>query len=581
MKKVSYLVSVGICLLVLSCGSAMARANTVYASSFGFNASDATTCLQNAINSGASHVIVDNTGSTWYVNTTINLASNQVVTFEDGVVVEAKSGYFHSTTACLFYGNHDHDFTLEGQGTVILKMQKEDYDNPALYTHAEWRHGLNMTTCSNVTISNLTVSQTGGDGLYLGGGATSYCQHITVDNVTFDDNYRQGISVISADDVTISNCTISSTSGTAPEAGIDFEPNQASQRLTNILVENCSIKYNAGAGVALYTVPLDDTSLPVDITVKDCSFTSNRWGVYSNVSRYGTDLPTGTITFDGCFFHHDHIVLENVLVGSIDHVFKDCTIDTRGEGATPAQSPILLTTDYRTVNPNIGGISFDKTTVLQDSSNAPIGIALLQGSVYFQSTLSSQITGSLYTNVGGTKTAVNLPSFISQTQNAMDAMTPATYFDQNYSSTDVHNMTDDWHFYAGALSGQNVTSPSYDDSSWGYMDAGHSWTREGYPDYYGVAWYRKKITLSALNSVQDGLLYFDGVGGTAEVYVNGHKIGTHHADTTDTGWNSGFHFDATGDLIAGSNCIVVKITTTSSQPDRGLILPVNLVIGTP
>jgi hypothetical protein len=579
MKKI-LIVLLFIALLPLLGLNQAAHANTVYASSFGFNASDATTCLQNAINSGASHVIVDNTGSTWFVTSTINLASNQTVTFEDGVIVEAKPGYFHGTTECLFYGNHDHDFTLEGQGTVVFKMQKADYDNPSLYTHGEWRHGINLTACNNVTISNITVTATGGDGLYLGGGSTSYCQHITVDNVILDDNYRQGISVISADDVTISNCTISNTSGTAPESGIDFEPNSNSQRLTNILVKNCSIKYNAGAGISLYTVPLDSSSIPVDITVEDCSFTSNRWGVYSNISRYGTNLPTGNITFDGCFFHHDHVVLENVLVGSVAHVFKDCTIDTRGEGATPAASPILLTTDYRTVTPHIGGISFNNSTVLQDSSNSPIGIALLQGSVNFQSTLSSQITGSLYTKVGSTKTAVNLPAFISQTQSAMEAMTPATYLDQNYSSTDANDISDDWRFYAGALSGQNVPSPSYNDSSWGYMDAGHSWTREGYPDYYGIAWYRKKITLSALASNQDGLLYFDGVGGKADVYVNGHKIGSHAAATTDTGWNSGFRLDATGYLVAGSNYIVVKVTTTSAQADRGLILPVNLVIAT-
>ena len=61
------------------------------ASWWGFNEVDATTCLQNAVNSGVKVLYVPNMGTPWYVEP-IFLESNQEIIFESGVIIKAKEG---------------------------------------------------------------------------------------------------------------------------------------------------------------------------------------------------------------------------------------------------------------------------------------------------------------------------------------------------------------------------------------------------------------------------------------------------------------------------------------------------------
>ena len=63
------------------------------ASWWGFDPDDSTRMLQEAINSGARKLIVDNVGKPWIV-TGIALASNQEILFERGVEVLAKKERF-------------------------------------------------------------------------------------------------------------------------------------------------------------------------------------------------------------------------------------------------------------------------------------------------------------------------------------------------------------------------------------------------------------------------------------------------------------------------------------------------------
>ncbi|MCX7888041.1 MAG: hypothetical protein N3B01_12415, partial [Verrucomicrobiae bacterium] len=76
---------------------------TVRAAAFGFNPTNATAALQAAVNSGARKVIVENMGAPWIVNK-IQLAGDQEIVFEKGVVVQALRGAFKGTGDSLFTG---------------------------------------------------------------------------------------------------------------------------------------------------------------------------------------------------------------------------------------------------------------------------------------------------------------------------------------------------------------------------------------------------------------------------------------------------------------------------------------------
>ena len=231
------------------------KRNVARAAWWGYDEKDATAALQAAINSGAKKVIVEKMSGPWIVDK-LKLVGNQELFFEPGVVIEAKKGAFHGRADSLFSAWDDvKNLKLIGPGAT-LKMHRDDYDNPKEYEKAEWRHAINLHGCENVTIEGLTIAESGGDGIYLGAGRNhAPCQNVTIRDVICDKNYRQGISVITAENLLIENCVLKNTAGTAPAAGIDFEPNKPKERLVNCVMRNCLIEDNEGYGIQYVSPP--------------------------------------------------------------------------------------------------------------------------------------------------------------------------------------------------------------------------------------------------------------------------------------------------------------------------------------
>ena len=65
--------------------------------------------------------------------------------------------------------------------------------------------------------------------------------------------HGEGTSVIGVQGLLVERATFSNTNGTAPAAGVDIEPNLASQRLTNVTFADCRSSGNANAGFAMYS----------------------------------------------------------------------------------------------------------------------------------------------------------------------------------------------------------------------------------------------------------------------------------------------------------------------------------------
>ena len=139
------------------------------ASWWGFDETDSTASLQAAIDSRVPKLIVDNVGKPWIVDP-IRLVSDQEIVFEQGTEVVAKRGSFKGTNDCLFTCRLQKNVTLRGEGAV-LRMWRSDYDG-AEYQRAEWRHVLSILSSENVKVYGLTLSESGGDGIYLGSGGT-------------------------------------------------------------------------------------------------------------------------------------------------------------------------------------------------------------------------------------------------------------------------------------------------------------------------------------------------------------------------------------------------------------------------
>jgi hypothetical protein len=144
-------------------------------------------------------------------------------------------------------------------------MRKSDYRSKS-YEKSEWRHAIELYGCARVSVLGLKVESSGGDGVYLGrGGPRTFNEHIVLRDLLLRDHHRQGISVISAENLLIENAVLKDTWGTAPQAGIDFEPNEASEKLVHIVMRDCVSENNRGDAYDLYVPALNAQSAEVSM----------------------------------------------------------------------------------------------------------------------------------------------------------------------------------------------------------------------------------------------------------------------------------------------------------------------------
>ena len=273
------------------------------------NAEDDTAAFQSAIDSGADMVVVPNRGRPWTVRPVFG-RSNLKLVFERGAVVEAKRGEYRPRKDCMFRFDCCTNVTVSGYGAT-LRMHKWDYLTDA-YVKSQFRHILKFDSCANVTVEGLRLMESGGDGIVFGVNYDRDPQranfNIVIRDVVSDGNNRQGISIISAENLLIENCDLLNTYGTDPSSGIDFEPNTSGDRMVNCRMKNCRIRNNMGSGIEIYLVNLNADSRPVSMIFDGCETYNNSEEILLNDSSkfYWTSraAPHGTISIRNCTFRN-------------------------------------------------------------------------------------------------------------------------------------------------------------------------------------------------------------------------------------------------------------------------------------
>lgn len=110
----------------------------------------------------------------------------------------------------------------------------------------EWGMGIQVSNSSNVSISGLTIKDCWGDCIYIGDESTK----VTISKCNLDHGRRQGISITSANDVVIKECTIKNVGGTSPEYAIDIEPNRG-KTVDNVVIDKVTVDECKGGFMAL------------------------------------------------------------------------------------------------------------------------------------------------------------------------------------------------------------------------------------------------------------------------------------------------------------------------------------------
>ncbi|MFZ2639512.1 MAG: right-handed parallel beta-helix repeat-containing protein [Verrucomicrobiia bacterium] len=381
------------------------------ASWWGFDPADSTAALQAAINSGARKLIVENTGAPW-ITDKLQLASHQEIVFEKGVVVQAKRGAFKGTGDALFNASSKTNITLTGYGAT-LKMWKQDYDDKTQYKHAEWRHVLNFHSCARVRVSGLTLADSGGDGIYLGVARKGVsCSDVVIRDVACVNNYRQGISVISARNLLIENCVLKDTWGTAPEAGIDFEPNHVSEELSNCVMRNCVSENNRGDAYTFYLRPLRGESKPISIRIENCrSVGCRRSACFVTANDSDTAGVKGTMDFVNCKFEAGQgagIAVGDKPASGARVSFVNCQVINAATNQ-PATAPITLSSNSQAVE-EFGNIRFANCTVTDPRDRLPISYHDMSGGAGLR-----DLTGTLIVKRDGKRVKHSLtPKLIAE-----------------------------------------------------------------------------------------------------------------------------------------------------------------------
>ena len=337
---------------------------------FGFDASDSTRFLQAALSSGAAKVVVDLQQSDWVV-TSLTGAPNQKVVFENGVVVRAKPGEFKYGKACLLNYVGCTNVVLSGYGAT-LKMDRAAYAKPP-YEKSEHRHALNIRGGRNIRVEGLTITESGGDGVYLaaltrGKGDSQPPKDVVLKDVKCVRNYRQGLSVISVNGLLCDNCDFSETAGTPPAAGIDFEPNQPHEELQNIVVKNCRFENNKGRGFEFYLGHFNSSTAPVTARFENCVVRGNVNGfAYMQRRSNFNDLPVGgKVELAGCTFERTSragIMIIDKPASSASISFRDCRLIDCCTVAT--NGPDVQISNRLWDTPKVGGVDFGNLEIRQ------------------------------------------------------------------------------------------------------------------------------------------------------------------------------------------------------------------------
>ncbi len=171
-------------------------------------------------------------------------------------------------------GDEGHLLVIRGVHDVSIDGLTLDGAKDAYRRRTEQRHNILVSRARRVTIDTVHSSRAKGDGLYVGGTAAELCTGISVSRSTFEANHRQGMSLTCVSGMTVTSCRFIGTRGTAPETGVDIEPNADDSVIEDVAFFECEFSGNAGGGVQVFLRERPTRTQQAG-TFVDCTFADN------------------------------------------------------------------------------------------------------------------------------------------------------------------------------------------------------------------------------------------------------------------------------------------------------------------
>ena len=327
--------------------------------------------IQAAFDSKSHTVIIPSTGQPWNTGQLI-LRSNQRVIMEPGVVLIAKRDGFHCVARHGSQGAivlecdsmltsvdpqnmsaHPRlsNFSLVGYGAQLL-MRQADYNDPTRYNKSEDRMGITLNDVRDVSIVGLTVAQTGGDGIIVTGYSPGSA-NVYLADLVLDHNYRNALSVISVENMTVERVVLSNTGaqyGTRPMDGVDFEPDHDYQVIANVTMRDVVIENNLAIGISVCLGHFNASTKPVGIVFDNVTVRNNSRGLRhiagGNASGAGGVGPAvgGFVTINNSLF--DGARLETFIIEGATETNAAVSILNTAISHAPMLTEVVPDDDY-------------------------------------------------------------------------------------------------------------------------------------------------------------------------------------------------------------------------------------------
>lgn len=262
--------------------------------------------------------------------------------------------------------------------------------NKTAFGATEFKHGIDVEGTLGVPVTRVTLRDiyshdNQGDGLYIG--SCSGCglvSNVFVSNYLADANHRNGVSITTLKNGKFVGLKATNTVGTAPQDGIDIEPNFDTDVIEDLDFEGCTADGNAasGAQVLLRVTP---SAVERNIRFRGCTFNGNA-GVGLKLSYLNSvSVSSSEISSNGSF----GIDLEQASKGLslIDNLISLNV----SRGAFIGPSVGLTVSDTKI----IGNRFLDNSTGTPNSTD---GLSIGQGAGPVTDVV---ITGNTFSNVSG------------------------------------------------------------------------------------------------------------------------------------------------------------------------------------
>ena len=172
----------------------------------------------------------------------------------------------------IIYINNVHDVEICG-GTIEGDRVTHTGDS------GEWGQCISIIGGSDkIYIHDINLKNAWGDGIYF-----NTCSNVTTSRVHVDNARRNGYSLIAATNFLSEDDFIENTNGTAPQSGVDIEPNTSANVLDNVVFNRLTTKNNSNKGLIVAFGNSIENTTPYNITINNLFSDGDDCGLYFEI----------------------------------------------------------------------------------------------------------------------------------------------------------------------------------------------------------------------------------------------------------------------------------------------------------